>query len=106
MCSLFLLVTPTFVWAEDAKSQKKPSADFWEYMEDFGDETGNVLDPLEYDQLLNLKNDDLAESKNSTQDSNEKQDSADDATLRHADMKLSKKSLQQASSSTMTGDKL
>ncbi len=34
-----------------------PSAEFWDYVEEFGDVNGNVLDPLEYDQIINRKSD-------------------------------------------------
>ncbi|GGY69898.1 hypothetical protein GCM10011613_12830 [Cellvibrio zantedeschiae] len=39
-----------------------PSQEFWEYMIEYGDEKGEVLDPLEYDQILTMKDTDKNES--------------------------------------------
>jgi len=46
----FVLAVPLLVQAAPA-----PSQDFWEYMNDFSDEDGEVLDPVEVDQMLSLK---------------------------------------------------
>lgn len=45
-----VLTVPVLVQAAPA-----PSQDFWEYMNDFSDEDGEVLDPVEVDQMLSLK---------------------------------------------------
>lgn len=79
-----------------------PSEDFWGYMQDFSDENGDVLDPIEYDQLLSMKNDDVSQSED--QD-DELDDSIDAKNVRHADMKIRTRSSTQTSSSTK-GEKL
>lgn len=33
----------------------KPTQEFWDYMMEYSDEQGDVLDPLEYDQVHSLK---------------------------------------------------
>jgi hypothetical protein len=81
------------------------SQDFWEYMTDFDDENGDVLDPLEYDQLSNLKNNaviDLPE-KNSSSNDSERNNSSN---LRNVDMKLKTRSSTQSSSLVMKGETL
>lgn len=35
----------------------KPSQEFLEYLADYGDENGDVMDPLELDEVLNMKDD-------------------------------------------------
>ena len=47
---VFVLAMPLLVQAAPA-----PSQDFWEYMNDFSDADGEVLDPVEVDQMLSLK---------------------------------------------------
>ena len=49
-CGLLVIAVPIMVQAATA-----PSQDFWEYMSDFSDENGEVLDPVEVDQMLDLK---------------------------------------------------
>lgn len=78
-----------------------PSQDFWEYMTDFDDENGNVLDPLEYEELSNLKNSaatDLIENKGS--DESEQQQNSN---VSNTDMKLKAQSSIQSSSMAMQG---
>ncbi len=38
-------------------NESPPSQEFWEYMVDFDDGSGEVLDPLEYEQLSDMKKD-------------------------------------------------
>lgn len=40
----------------------KPTQEFWDYMMEYSDEQGEILDPLEYDQIYSLK-----EEKDATQ---------------------------------------
>ncbi len=79
-----------------------PSQDFWEYMVDFDDGSGDMLDPLEYDQLANIKNDVVADASagGAHHDSDEK---FDNPKIRNADMKMNTQSSAQASSVKMKG---
>ncbi len=78
-----------------------PSQEFWDYLTEYGDENGNVLDPLEYDQILSMKESDHANSSDEFFAS--EPESQDKPTTRNADMKFEKKSSVQASSSAMKG---
>src|SRR6188508_3478203 len=51
-CWLGLLFVTVSVLAQ----VPSPSKEFWDYLEEYGDANGNVLDPLEYDQIINIKN--------------------------------------------------
>ncbi len=93
--SLLLLAIPVLAEAPG------PSQEFWEYMTDFDDENGNVLDPLEYDQLSNLKNSIVTED-NSKEDSEQKNYSS----MRNTDMKLKAQLSRQSSSLMMRGEVL
>jgi hypothetical protein len=76
---------------------KAPPQDFWDYMQDFGDDNGDVLDPMEYDQLLSMRNNDISP----TDDQQDELDTSVDAQkLRHADLKIGTHSSTQASSLT------
>ncbi len=77
------------------------SQDFWEYMADFDDGSGGVLDPLEYDQLSNLKNDAAVNvtETNISADSEKKYN----PELNNTDMKLNTRSSAQSSSLVMKG---
>lgn len=47
----FLCLISASVWAVQAS----PSEEFWSYMLEFDDDNGDVLDPLEYEELLVMK---------------------------------------------------
>lgn len=64
-----------------------PSQEFWDYVEEYGDANGNVLDPLEYDQIINIKNDEKFVLKDATNDK-----AIDTTKVRDADMKVEQKS--------------
>ena len=47
---------PNYLWLSllivlPAVAADPPSQDFWDYMADFSDENGNLVDPLEFDQV-------------------------------------------------------
>jgi hypothetical protein len=88
-----------------------PSQEFWDYVEEYGDANGNVLDPLEYDQIINIKNNEKLALKEmppaNEQTSIDK--SIDKRKVRNADMKFEQKSSAVSSSattSTINGAKL
>lgn len=64
-----------------------PSQEFWDYVEEYGDANGNVLDPLEYDQIINIKNDEKVALKDAPSDKG-----IDTAKVRDSDMKVEQKS--------------
>ncbi len=78
-----------------------PSQEFWEYMADYGDDNGEVLDPLEYDQILSMKESELKENDVAGEPA-----TVDNPKVRNADMKFEKKSSVQASSADAKGAKL
>jgi hypothetical protein len=104
-----------------------PAKEFWDYVEEFGDQNGNVVDPLEFDQIVNLKNDaNLAIDQGVAIDENLAIDESlaiketphankekpmnkqmdkqiDKLKIRHADMKIEQQSSSQASSGAMKG---
>lgn len=79
-----------------------PSQEFWDYIAEYGDDNGDVLDPLEYDQILGMKEGEGAHDI----DVVNKSSSADNPHARHADMKIEQTSSAQASSSAMKGARL
>lgn len=88
-----------------------PSKEFWDYIEEYGDTDGNVLDPLEYDQITNVKNNEKLAFKEAPpaneQTSIDK--TIDKKKLRNSDMKFEQKSSSVSSSaatSTIKGAKL
>lgn len=74
-----------------------PSQEFWDYVEEYSDANGNVLDPLEYDQIINNKNDEKFGLKDTTNDK-----AIDTTKVREADMKVEQKS-SSVSSTAATG---
>ncbi|MES2823622.1 MAG: hypothetical protein V4732_08470 [Pseudomonadota bacterium] len=78
-----------------------PSQDFWEYMTDFDDENGSVVDPLEYDQLSNLKNSAATDLIENT--SSDESEQKNHSNIRNTDMKLKVQSSIQSSSLAMKG---
>jgi hypothetical protein len=76
-----------------------PPPEFWDYLSEYGDENGELLDPLEYDQILSMKEMDEINSKDVPR-VNETQDMP---VVRNADMKFEQKSSAQASSSAVKG---
>jgi hypothetical protein len=79
------------------------SKEFWEYMSDYGDETDNYLDPLEYELLVTMKNDESVNIDQASQSQQGPQENLDRPILRHADMRVEKRSSVKASSSEMRG---
>jgi hypothetical protein len=81
-----------------------PLQEFWEYMAEYGDDNGDVLDPLEYDQILSMKDSDPT--------ANIDADLADEPVvfakpkIRNTDMKFGQKSSAQSSSADAKGAKL
>jgi len=49
-----------------------PSQEFWEYMADYSDENGEVVDPLELDEAIAAKEQDLYEKEASIRVESEK----------------------------------
>lgn len=92
-----------------------PSQEFWDYLEEYSDANGNVLDPLEFDQITNIKNDDKLAFKE-TLAANDRASidktigkKTDKTKLRSSDMKFEQKSSAVSSSTTpsaMKGTKL
>lgn len=78
-----------------------PSQEFWDYLSEFGDDSGQVLDPLELDQALTARLD--SDSADAVSSSDEQ---SDVASARHADMKFSHPSQHDASSSSVKGAQL
>lgn len=70
-----------------AQVSEVPSQEFWDYVEEYGDANGNVLDPLEYDQIINIKNDEKFALKDAPNDK-----AIVTAKVRDADMKVEQKS--------------
>lgn len=74
-----------------------PSQEFWQYMNDFGDENGDVIDPLEYSQIVNGGHD-VAENA-VTKDTVESLDAPmNNETTTNIDMKIDKISTHASSS--------
>lgn len=88
-----LIVTPVIA------QTLTPSQEFWDYLTEYGDENGNVLDPLEYDQILSMKESDHASDDLLASES----ESQDKPVIRNMNMKFEKKSSEQASSSAVKG---
>ncbi len=88
-----------------------PSLEFWDYVEEYGDANGNILDPLEYDQIINIKNDEKLTLKE-TPPANEQPSidkTIDKKKVRNADMKFEKSSSaasSRATTSTINGEKI
>lgn len=86
-----------------------PSQEFWEYMADYADDNGDVLDPLEYDQILSMKETDVATNKE-TDIADEQvpvdKPGVDKVKVRSADMKFEHKSSLQGSSADAKGARL
>jgi hypothetical protein len=95
-----LMALPTFAQAP------APSQEFWDYVEEYGDANGNVLDPLEYDQITNIKNNEKLSFKEEPPANEQTSiDQAMDKTIdkrrvRNADMKFEQKSSTVSSSAT------
>lgn len=86
-----------------------PPQEFWEYMAEYADDNGDVLDPLEYDQILSMKESDLAPGKDAgIADEQEVVDKpvVDKVKVRNADMKFEHKSSLQGSSTGAKGARL
>lgn len=45
----------------------KPTQDFWDYMMEYSDEQGEILDPLEYEQIHSLKDEQDGAETNESQ---------------------------------------
>jgi hypothetical protein len=95
---VILLSVPVFA------DSPKPSQEFWEYMAEYGDDNGNVLDPLEYDQILSLKDNDLEQNEDTN--STKEKASIDKPKIRNTDMKFEQKSSVQNSSTGVKGERL
>lgn len=78
-----------------------PPQEFWDYLTEYGDDDGDLLDPLEYDQILSMKESEDANAKDAPIAS--EPDALDKPKVRNADMKFEKKSSAQASSSAVKG---
>lgn len=61
---IYLCVSGSLVYAEDVQA---PSAEFWQYMLEFSNENGEVIDPMEFAQLQHLP--DNAEANRAQQSS-------------------------------------
>jgi hypothetical protein len=77
-----------------------PSQEFWEYMAEYGDDNGDVLDPLEFDQIIGMKETDITSAKEMAADVDVP---IDKPKARNADMKFEQKSSSQNSSAGMKG---
>ena len=82
-----------------------PSQEFWEYMTDYSDDNGDVLDPLEYDQILSMKETDVATNKK-TDVADEQAPVVNKVKVKSADMKCEHKSSLQSSSAGTKGARL
>jgi len=80
-----------------------PSQEFWEYMAEFGDDNGDILDPLEYDQIIGMKDGDLGQLRNTTDDAAKEKASSNKPKAGNTDMKLEQKSSLQNSSASAKG---
>lgn len=78
-----------------------PSQEFWDYLSEYGDDNGNLLDPLEYDQILSMKESDDMDSKAASALS--ESEVLDMSKASSADMKIETKSSTQVSSSAVKG---
>ncbi len=84
-----------------------PSQEFWEYMAEYSDDNGDALDPLEYDQILNMKETDVAQPKDAdVTDTPIEKSVVDKVKVRNADMKFEQKSSLQSSSAAAKGARL
>lgn len=93
--SAMLIAVPAIAYAPT------PSQEFWEYMADYADDNGDVIDPLEYDQILRMKEIDAAPIKEV--DTAREHVPADKpivnkVSVRNSDMKFEQKSSLQNSS--------
>lgn len=52
--TFFILVTNL-----SAAAQSSPPQEFWEYFEEYSDDQGELLDPLDYEQMLIMKDSEL-----------------------------------------------
>lgn len=85
-----------------------PSQEFWDYVEEYGDANGNVLDPLEYDQIVNSKHDEHLALKDVLNDkaTDKPIDKAiDKIKVRDADMKFEQRSSAVSSGATSSAIK-
>lgn len=86
-----------------------PSKEFWDYMEEFGDQNGNLLDPLEYDLIADVKSDgslvveDEQDIQQETLSEKQLEKPTDKFKNRNADMKIEQQSSSQKSSAVMKG---
>ena len=76
-----------------------PSQEFWEYMEEYDDGKGELVDPLEYDEILDMKNDSGEYDEPDELTNHQQQDTHGV----NPNMKFAKKSSSQASSKTVKG---
>jgi hypothetical protein len=81
-----------------------PSQEFWDYLAEYGDDNGDVIDPLEYDEILSMK--DTEDMTIKEKPLAREESPVDQPHIRNADMKFEQKSSAQASSSAMKGAKL
>ncbi len=79
-----------------------PSQEFWDYVEEYGDANGNVLDPLEYDQIINIKSNEKLALKEAPQVNEQTSidNTIDKVKVRNADMKFEQKSSAVSSGAT------
>ena len=101
LCVFSVLVITAPIIAQAATPALSPSQEFWDYLTEYGDDNGNLLDPLEYDQMLSMKESDDANSKATSSVSETK--ALDKPKVRNADMKTEEKSSALASSSAVKG---
>lgn len=94
-CGAIFIATPVIAQAPT------PPSEFWDYLAEYGDENGKLLDPLEYDQILSMKENDDANS--SVASLGNKSEPVDKPTVRNADMKFEQTSSAQASSAAVKG---
>lgn len=91
--STLVLVTPAIA------NGLKPSQEFLEYLAEYGDENGEVIDPLELDEILSMKEESAIEQKNAGLDH-----SADNHKVRNTDMKIEQKSSVQSSAQPLSSN--
>ena len=89
------------IWA----MQQAPSEEFWNYMFEFDDDNGDVLDPLEYEQLLSIKDEDLEGAPERSSDKN-MQKNAEANNQSAAVTSTHASSMQSSSSVMMKGESL
>jgi hypothetical protein len=80
-----------------------PSREFWEYVMEYGDDNGDVLDPLEYDQILSM-NDEKGIAIKEKGFAQEKIP-VDKSHIKHPQIKFELKSSAQTSSAAMAGER-